>query len=158
MGGVAERIEYRGDLIVDGRRQLEHVASRDGQVFGESAGAIHAHARRVAAQMAPPRAAIAAMAAGDVPLARHPVAGLEAAHFAAHLDDLTRIFVAHGHGHRHRLLRPRVPVVDVHVGAADGGTVHLDEYVVVAHRGFRNVLHPDTGFGPCLDERFHWNP
>src|ERR1700682_1111594 len=88
-------------------------------------------------------------------LAGNPVAGMKTAYFAAHLDDLAGILVTHGHGYRHRLLSPSIPVVDVHVGAANGGAMHFDEYVVVSHGGFRNVLHPNPRFGACLDQRFH---
>jgi hypothetical protein len=31
----------------------------------------------------------------------------------------------------------------------------LDEHIVVADAGFRNVLHPDAGFRACFDECFH---
>ena len=36
--GVAERIEDRGDLVVDGRRQLEHVRRRDGRYSAKRRG------------------------------------------------------------------------------------------------------------------------
>ena len=40
-------------------------------------------------------------------------------HLRADVGDLADIFVAGDHRHRHRLLRPLVPIVDVDVGAAD---------------------------------------
>ena len=153
--GVAERVEDRGDFVVDGGRELEDVGRGQGQILRERSGAVHADALRVAAKMPAPRAAVAAMSAGDVSLAGHPIAGLDAAHLAADLDDLARILVTDGHRHRNGLLRPRIPVVDVHVGAADGGAVHLDEHVVVTDRGLRHVLHPDAGFRASLDQCFH---
>ena len=119
--GVAERIEDAGDVVGDRVRQLERVAGGDRQVLGETALAVHAHAHGVAAQVAPAGAAVAAVAAGDVAFARDAVADREAAHFAAHVDDAAEVLVADGHGHRDGLLRPGVPVVDVHVGAADRG-------------------------------------
>ena len=155
VSGVAERVENRGNLIVDRGRQLEHIGRGYGQIFGECAGAIHADAEGVAAQVPASGAAIAAVSAGDVSLARDPIAGAEAAHLAADLDDLARILVTHGHRHRHRLLRPGVPVVDMHVGAANGGATHFDEDVVVADRGLRHILHPDPGFRASLDQCFH---
>src|SRR5258708_30064943 len=105
--------------------------------------------------MAAGRAAIAAVSAGNVAFSRHAIAGAEAAYFAAQFDDLSGVFMADGHGHGDCFLRPRVPVVNVHVGAAYRGAVDLDEYVIVADRGFRDVLQPDTGFRTCLDQRFH---
>ena len=152
---LPKRIEDGGDFIVDGGRQLEYIARRNGQIFGECARPVHAHARGIAAQVPPPGAAIAAMSAGDVAFSGHAIAGVEAAHFPAQFDDFAGILMADGHGHGHGLLRPGVPVVDMHVGAADGGAMHLDEYIVVADRGFRNVLQPDAGFRACLDQCFH---
>ena len=107
------------------------------QVFGEAALPVHAHAHGVAAQVAPAGAAIAAIAAGEVAFARHAIAEREAAHFAAHVDDAAEVLVAHGHGHRDGLLRPGIPVVDVHVGAADRGLGDLDEHIVGADLGLR---------------------
>ena len=137
------------------RGELEHVAGGKRQILRERTRAIHADTQRVAAQVAPAGAAVAAMSAGDVAFARHAVAGLDAAHFAADLDDLARVLVTDGHRHRDGFLRPRVPVVDMHVGAADGRAVDLDEHVVVADRGLRHVLHPDSGFRSSLDQCFH---
>ncbi len=99
-------------------------------------------------------AAIAAVSAGDVPFPGDPIAGFDTAHLAADLDDLAGVFVSHGHRHRDRLLRPGIPVEDVHVRAADGRTADLDENVVVADRGFRHVLHPDSGLRPSFDQCF----
>src|SRR5271165_3946496 len=102
--------------------------------------------------------AVAAMPAGDVPFAGDAIAGFDSAHFAAHLDDFARVLVTHGHGYGHGFLRPRVPVVDVHVGAANGGAVHLDQHVVVADRRLGHILHPDSRFRPSFDQRFHSLP
>ena len=67
---------------------LNDVEGRERQIFGEGARAVDADAERVAAQMAPPGAAVAAVAAGDVAFAGDAIADLEAAHLAADLDDL----------------------------------------------------------------------
>src|SRR5258706_11602870 len=107
--------------------------------------------------MPPARAAIAAVSAGDVTLARHAVAGAETAHLAAQFDDFAGVFMADSHGHGNGLLRPGIPVVNMHVGAAYRRAVDLDEHVIVADRRFWDVLQPDTGFRTCLDQRFH-NP
>ena len=100
---------------------LNALLGGDDEVLGEAALAVHAHAHGVAAQVAAAGAAVAAEAAGEMPFAGHAIAEREAAHFAAHVDDAAEVLVADGHGHRDGLLRPGVPVVDVHVGAADRG-------------------------------------
>ena len=140
MRRIAERIEDRGDVVVDRVRQLEHVGGRQREVLGERTRMVDADPERIAAQVPPAGAAIAAMAAGDVTLARDAIADLEAAHFAAEFDDLARIFVPDGHGHRDGFLRPGIPVVDMHVGSADRGLPDLDEHIVVADCGLRDVL------------------
>src|SRR6202020_1478988 len=83
------------------------------------------------------------------------IAGTKAAHLAADFDYFSRVFMSDRHRHGHRFLRPRIPIVNMHIGAADGGTLDLDEHIVVADRGFRNVLHPDAGFRAGFDECFH---
>jgi hypothetical protein len=157
VGRVAERIEDGADLVGDLVGQMEGVDRRDRQVLGEAARAVDADADRVAAQVAAPGAAVAAVAAGDMPLARDPLADLEAPNLAAEARDLAGELVADGHGHRDRLLGPTVPVVDVNVGAADRGLADLDQHVVVADLRLDGPLHPDAGFGLALDQRSHPN-
>ena len=90
-------------------------------IFAEGAGPVDADAERVAAQMPPARPAIAAMAADDVAFARNTLADLVFGDRRAEIGDGADEFVAGHHRHRHRLLCPLVPVVDVDVGAADRG-------------------------------------
>ena len=83
VGRVAEGIQDRGDLVGDRIGQLEHVAGGQRHVLGEAAGAVDADAERVATQVAASGAAVAAVAAGDVPFARDAIADAESAHFAS---------------------------------------------------------------------------
>src|SRR5688572_12698057 len=87
---------------------------------------------RIRTSVAPTRAAVAAVAAGYVALSRYPVADRETLHFAADLDDLATVLMTNRHRHWDRLLRPGVPAVDVHVGAADRGLADPDPDVVGA--------------------------
>src|SRR6185312_6164766 len=109
-------------------------------------------AHGVAAQVPLAGAAVAAMTAGDVAFTGDALAHLEALYFAADLRHHAHELVAHGHGHRDGLLCPLVPVVDVDVGAADGGLADLDQQVVVADLGTRHVLQPDALFRLRFDE------
>src|SRR5690606_3288041 len=132
---VTERVQYRGHLVCDGVRQLEYVECRNGNVFCECSGAAYADAHRVPAEVPPPGAAVPADAAGDMSFCRDPISCCKRALVAAALDDLAGKLVADRRRHGNRLLRPVVPVVDMDVRAAYGGTTHLDENVVVpGHR------------------------
>src|SRR5690606_37024926 len=136
-------------------RQAEGVEGRYDEILGEGALAVDADAVAVAAQVAAAGAAVAAVAAGDVSLAGDPVADLEAAHLLADADHLADVLVAHHHGHRDGFAGPFVPVVDVHVGAADGGLADADEQVVVTDLGFWHLGEPDARLVAELGERLH---
>src|SRR6188474_3894921 len=152
---VAEWIENRGDLIADRVGQLEGVERRDHQVLREAPWPVDTDAHGVAAQVAPARAAVAAVAAGDVALARYPVADRETLHFAADLDDLAAVLMTDRHRHWNRLLCPGVPAVDVHVGAADRGLADLDPDVVGAELRLRYLLEPDPRGALRLHQCLH---
>ena len=91
---VAERVEDRGDLLVDAGPVVPDVRHRQHDVLGEGAVAPDAEPDRVGAQVAPPGQAVAAPAADDVALAADEVAGMEVVHVAADLDDLADELVA----------------------------------------------------------------
>ena len=153
--GVAERVEDRGDVVVDARPVVPDVRHRQRDVLGERAGPLDAEADRVGAQVAPAGHAVAAAAADDVPLAADEVAGREVADVRADLDDLADELVADHERHRDRLLRPRVPAVDVEVGAADARRADPDQDVVDPDLGLGDVLEPEPRLGLALDERLH---
>ncbi len=153
--GIAKGIQDAGDVVGDRIGQLERIARGDDQVFGEATLPVDAHAHGVAAQVATAGATIATVTAGDVAFARDPIAHREPTHFAAHVDDAAEVLVPNGHGHGNGLLRPGIPVVDVHVGAADGGLGDLDEHVVRTDLRDVDVPHPDAGFRLAFYKCFH---
>src|SRR5690606_309350 len=136
-------------------RQLEGVDRRDREVLGKAARADHADADGVRAEMALARAAIAAMAAGDVAFARDAITNRITLHLAAYRLAHAPELLAHGHRHGNRALRPLVPVVDVDVGAADRGFPHADQQIVRPVLRPLHLLHPDAFFGFGFDECFH---
>src|SRR5690606_33856761 len=52
-------------------------------------------------------------------------------------------------------LGPCVPFVDVQVGTADRGLFELDQHLVGAGTGHRDLFHPDALGGLALDQRLH---
>mmetsp|Transcript_59741 Transcript_59741/g.134370 ORF Transcript_59741/g.134370 Transcript_59741/m.134370 type:complete len:248 (-) Transcript_59741:59-802(-) len=155
---IAERVEERGHLVGHLRGQGEGVLGWNAEELCEGALAVHAHADRAPAEVPDASTAVPAVAADDVALAAHAVAHLEALHALADLHDRASELVTDGHALRYRLLRPLVPVVDVHVSAADRRSIHLDEHIVVAGPGHRLAVHPDPSLGLGLRKRLHGGP
>src|SRR5262249_39056030 len=79
----------------------------------------------------------------------------ESFHVIAHAIDNSDKFMANYHRHRDRFLCPGVPVVDVHVRAADGCFQYADQRIVVADLWNGNFLEPQTGLGFCLHDGLH---
>jgi hypothetical protein len=116
--GVAERVEQRPEVGVEVGRLHPRVRRRDDDVVGKGAVAVDADADGVDAQVAAAGPAVAAGAADQVPLPRHPVADGHVVDVGPHLDDLAEELVTERHGGAHRGRRPFVPLLEVQVGAA----------------------------------------
>jgi hypothetical protein len=153
--GVAERVEDRGDLLVDPGPVMPDVRHRDRHELREGAVAAHPEADRVGAQVAPAGEAVTAAAAHDVALAGHEVARPEVRHVRAHFDDLTDELVPDDERRLDRFRRPRVPRRDVEVRAADAGPADPDEDVVDADRRLRHLAQLEARSGGDLHEGEH---
>ncbi len=121
MHGIPERVEDRGYVEVDPFVMAPDIRHRQRDVFGERARPVDANAHRVGAHVAAPRKAIAAAAAHDVAFAADDIAGEEIGHIGANRLDASDEFVADRHRYVDRLLRPLVPLINVHVRATDPG-------------------------------------
>ena len=146
--GVAVGVEDGRDVVGHVVGDLVDVDRGDGEQLGEGARAVHPDPHRVAAQVAPAGAAVAAEATRQVPLAAHPVTWSEGLHLRPHPLHHAHVLVAHDHGHGDGALAPLVPVVDVDVGAADGALPDADEDVVDAHLRLRRVPDQPDPFPP----------
>src|SRR5436309_119925 len=105
--------------------------------------------------MPTPRQTISATATDDVPFAGDDLADVEVRHIGADLDDGANEFMADDERDGNGLLGPGVPLVDVQVGAADAGAQDLDEDVVDADGGERDVVEPNADFTFGFDQGFH---
>ena len=102
----------------------------------------YADTLRIRAKMTPPGQTIAAMPARDVTFAYDKIAARETFHVLTDKIDNADKFVADGHRHGDRFLRPGVPIIYVDVGPADRRLRHADEHIVCADIGNRNLLEP----------------
>ena len=152
---ISEGIENRGDFARDGARVLPDVHHRQDDVLGERARAVHSHALRVRAQVAPPRETIAAAPADHVPFPADQIAGMKIRHVGSDFDNLSAEFMPDDQRHVNGGARPIVPVVDVQVGAANSRAQHANFDVVDAGFGLGNIFEPQASLGAALNEGFH---
>ncbi len=153
--GVAEGVEDGGDVERHVLVMPPDIGHGQGDVLGECARAVHADTLRVRAEMASAGQAIAASPASDVAFTAHDVAGEEVQHVGADFRDAADELVTNGHGHGNDLLGPIVPLVNMHVGAADTGPQHLDENVVDSDFGDFDVFEPQAGLAFTFHQGFH---
>jgi hypothetical protein len=110
-------------------------------------------------KMSPAGQAIAAMAAGDVTFCDNEIALGKSFHVIAHAIHNAHELMPDNHRHRDRFLCPRVPVIDMHVGAADGCFQHAYQHIVAAEFWNGNVFQPKPrlcfGFHNRLHRRLH---
>jgi hypothetical protein len=128
---------------------------RDRYELSPGAGAINADALRIRTKVPPPGKAIPAMPAGNVTLADDEVAARESFYVITDKIDNSHKFVADGHWHRNCFLRPRVPVINVHVGPADGCLQDADEHLIAADFRNRNFLEPQARLRSAFHDGLH---
>src|SRR3954453_15215011 len=102
------------------------VALGNNNEFFPCGGTIHTYPSRVRTKMPPPRKAISAVSTGDVSLADDEVAARKALHVIPDSINNTGKLVPDRHRHWNGILRPLIPVVDVHVSPADRRLQHTD--------------------------------
>src|SRR5262245_51056263 len=105
--------------------------------------------------MPPSRQAIAAVSTGDVTFADDEIALCKSFDVVTHSINDTSELVTDGHWHWNRFLRPVIPVVDVHVGAAYRRLQNPDQHVIAADVWNRNILQPETWLCFRFDNRLH---
>ena len=141
MDGVAEWVEDGGDVERNSGMVAPDVGHRQRDVLGESAGAIHAHAGSMGAEMTTSGETVAASSADDVALAADDHAGLEIGDVRSDGGDLADEFVADDEGNRDGRARPVIPIVDMDIGTANACLQDADQ----------NVVDPDGRFGRVFD-------
>src|SRR5581483_5853009 len=111
-------------------------------IFGKRPRAVHTQALTVRTKMAPPSEAVAAAAAGYVAFTADQFAGMKIGDVRADRNDLADEFMADNHGHWNGRLGPRVPVINVEIGAANAGEQHADFDVINADLRLGHIFEP----------------
>ncbi len=125
--GVPEGVLDGGHLQRQVRRIHDDVLLRHRHVLGEGPVPVYADDVDVGANVGLARAALEAGPAGYVPLRRHVISHPDVGRVGSKLRHVAGELVALDEGGLDACLGPRVPVVDVDVGPAEGGDAHLDQ-------------------------------
>ena len=154
--GVADWIEHRRVAIRHIAMNLPNVGRRDRNGLGKTARSVDADDLRLGAEMGAPGAALHAMPASDVAFARDTIALVEVADAGADGDDVADELMAHGQRRPHTPGRPRVPMVDVEVGAADAGVPDRDgDLTEAGRRRLGDLVVPDTALRAFFRDSEH---
>ena len=94
----------------------------------------------------------------DVPLGGDAVTDLHALDKAADRNHIAGELMAANERRLATTGGPCVPLVNVHVGAADAGAAHANEHLVVADRGLRHLGQSQATSSRLLHQRFHVAP
>ena len=113
-------------------------------VLGEGPGAVHPDADGVLAKMTAAREAVAAAPADNVTFRADDLSRVKIIHVRAGSHHFTDKFMPHNHRHRDRLLRPRIPFIDMQVRSADSCLVDFDENIIDANFRLRDILEPQS--------------
>ena len=127
VGGIAESVKEGNHIFVQILVDGDDIGGGDTQVLCESTVAVDAHAKGVLTPLNVAVVAVAAVAAGDMALAADTLANGKAGDTLAQGSDLAHILVADGHTWLDMLGSPIVPLIDVDIGATDGGLMDLDQ-------------------------------
>jgi len=90
-----------------------------------------------------------------MPFAGNYIAGFEVMHISADPLHLSNKLMPCMHGHGDCLFRPFIPLIDVHIGAADCGPVYFYQDIVYANIGQGNLIKPEARFSFGLHEGLH---
>ena len=133
---VAQWVEDGRIFLRDRRIELPDVRLGNDDVLGKRAVSVHADDLHVLADVRFANAALQALTAGHVHLGGDEVAFLDAGDLVAHRFHRTAELVPGNQRRMNAALRPLVPLVNVQVGAADGGHLDLDKHIGQANLWF----------------------
>jgi hypothetical protein len=105
--------------------------------------------------MTPSSQTVSTAAAYYMSFSRDEIADFEIVNIASDLNDPAYELVTDRHGDGNGLSSPLVPVVNVHIRAADRRLVNLDEDVIDPHFRNRNLFQKDAGLPFGFNQGFH---
>src|SRR5207249_1037620 len=99
--------------------------------------------------------AIPASSTSHMTFATHQLAGMKVGHIGPNCNDFADEFVPNDHGHRDCVFGPLIPVVNVHIGAANSCHQDADLHIINTDLRLRHLFEPQTAGSFSFDESFH---
>ena len=152
---VAQRIEDRRDVAIDGRVVVPDIGHWQRDVLGKRAGPIDSDTDGMGTQMASSRQAVSAAATDNMSFSADDLACVKVRHVCSDFDHLADKFVSDHHRHGNGLLSPVIPLVYVYVCSTNTRLMHADQNVVDADFRLRHIFEPESGGRFLFYERFH---
>ena len=136
-----EGIAYRKGWISEEKSRIAvpDIGNRNGKIFRKTAVPVHPDSLGIGAEMPPPGKAVPAMTADNMAFSADKIPHLHIVDMFAERRHPAHKFVPDGHGGRDGFLTPLIPVVNMHICAADGGLFDLDKNIILADFRDRNI-------------------
>ena len=157
--GIPDRIEKGDHVLREFFVNDDDVCLGYADVFGKSAVPVNAHAAGVFTPLDIAGMAVAAVVTGDMSFARDTLPDMKARDTGAERGDFADVFVPDRHRRLDVERSPRIPVVNMYIGAADRGFMDPDQHL--SRTRFRHLYTAQLqsfsggGFYDCIHHLFH---
>src|SRR5665213_933529 len=128
MHRVAKWIEDRRYFLIDRRIVAPDIGHWQGDEFREGSRPVDPHALGMRAQVPPPGQTVSTPSTNHMALTAYDVAGEEVVDVRSHGYNFANKLMANRHRYGNCLLRPLVPLVNVHIRATDTGIADAHHY------------------------------
>lgn len=156
MDGVAERIKARDYIEGHARGHPPNIARWNGNIISEGAVAINADPHGVGAEVPATGEAVTAVTANNMPFARDELAQRKSSHARTDIGHGADIFMTNDERRFDGPLRPRVPLINMHIRSTNRGFLNLDQDIIQARRGHGYFGHDEAGSGRGLNDGAHF--
>ena len=157
MDCIAQRIKGRNHILRNGVRNCNrnYIILRNDKILSKRTIPVYTNANGITAEVLAAFTTVTADTAGDVAFTGHDLAHFILGYCRADFNDFTTILVADRRSDFDRFLGPFIPVVNMQIGAADGGLMDFDLDIIGANFWYWNFLQCQTRTCLGLDQCIH---
>ena len=154
---VSHRVVNAADVVADRVIEVPYIRRRHRDEFSKAPVAIHPDDPRERADVSIARATKKTAAVHDVTFRSYAITLLHIRDETPHLHDVSSEFVTDDKRRLASRLRPVIPVVNVHIGAAHACAPHANENFVISDSRLRNISQCEARTSRFLHQCFHFS-